>query len=104
MKNRAGMTSLAYTQKDPVPLAKALTTYAKIVPAFTFKAGMVEGRVIDIRAIQDLANMPAKEELIAKVMFLINSAAQRIAVSLNGVARNLAVVLDQAVKEDKFKA
>jgi len=104
MKNLAGMTSLAYTQKDPVALAKALTTYAKTVPAFTFKAGMVEGRVIDIRAIQELANMPAKEELIAKVMFLINSSAQRIAVSLNGVARNLAVVLGQAMKEDKFQA
>lgn len=104
MKNLAGMTSLAYTHKDPVALAKALTTYAKTVPAFTFKAGMVEGRVIDIRAIQELANMPAKEELIAKVMFLINSPAQRIAVSLNGIARNLAVVLNQAIKEDKFKA
>src|SRR5581483_9056899 len=62
MKNLAGMTSLAYTQKDPVALAKALTTYAKTVPAFTFKAGMVEGRVIDIGAINDLANMPSKEE------------------------------------------
>src|ERR1051326_311145 len=103
MKNLAGMTSLAYTQKDPVALAKALTTYAKVVPAFTFKAGMVEGRVIDIRAIQELANMPAKEELIAKVMFLINSSAQRIAVSLNGVARNMAVVLNQAIQEEKFK-
>jgi large subunit ribosomal protein L10 len=104
MKNLAGMTSLAYTQKDPVALAKALTTYAKTVPAFTFKAGMVEGRVIDIGAIQELANMPAKEELIAKVMFLINSSAQRIAVSLNGVARNLAVALNEAIKENKFQA
>ena len=104
MKNLAGMTSLAYTSKDPVALAKALTTYAKTNPSFTFKAGIVEGRVIDIRSIQDLANMPSKEGLIAKVMWLINSPAQRLAVSLNGVARNLAVVLDQAVKEDKFKA
>ena len=104
MKNLAGMTSLAYTQKDPVALAKALTTYAKTVPAFTFKAGMVEGRVIDIGAINDLANMPSKEELIAKVMFLINSSAQRIAVSLNGVARNLAVALNEAIKENKFQA
>ena len=104
MKNLAGMTSLAYTSKDPVALAKALTTYAKTNPSFTFKAGIVEGRVIDIRSIQDLANMPSKEGLIAKVMWLINAPAQRLAVSLNGVARNLAVVLDQAVKEDKFKA
>jgi len=104
MKNLAGMTSLAYTSKDPVALAKALTTYAKTNPSFTFKAGIVEGRVIDIRSIQELANMPSKEGLIAKVMWLINSPAQRLAVSLNGVARNLAVVIDQAVKEDKFKA
>src|SRR6266852_8552578 len=98
MKELAGMTSLAHTSKDPVALAKALTTYAKANPSFTFKAGLVEGRVIDIRSIQELANMPSKEGLIAKVMWLINSPAQRLAVSLNGVARNLAVVLDQAVK------
>jgi len=104
MKDLAGMTSLAYTMKDPVALAKALTTYAKANPSFTFKAGLVEGRVIEVKSIQDLANMPSKEELIAKVMFLINSSAQRLAVSLNGVTRNLAVVLDQAIKENKFKA
>src|SRR5436305_11582764 len=58
-----GMTSLAYTTADPVALAKALTTYAKTNPSFTFKAGMVEGRVIDIKAITDLASLPSKEEL-----------------------------------------
>jgi large subunit ribosomal protein L10 len=104
MSHLAGMTSLAYTAKDPVALAKALTTYAKANPTFTFKAGLVEGRVINVKSIQELANMPSKEELIAKVMFLINSSAQRLAVSLNGVARNLAVVLDQAIKENKFTA
>ena len=99
-----GMTSLAYTTTDPVALAKSLTAYAKTNPAFTFKAGMVEGRAIDVRSIGDLANMPSKEQLIGKVMWLINSASQRLAVSLNGVVRNLAVVLDQAIKENKFTA
>jgi large subunit ribosomal protein L10 len=98
-----GMSSLAYTTGDPVALAKALTTYAKTNPAFTFKAGFVEGRVVEVKSIQDLASLPSKEELIAKVMFLINSSAQRLAVSLAGVARNLAVVIDQAAKEGKFK-
>src|ERR1700722_16050428 len=65
-----GMTSLAYTAKDPVALAKALTKYAKENAAFTFKAGMVEGRVIDIQAITDLASMPPKEEIYAKMLFL----------------------------------
>jgi large subunit ribosomal protein L10 len=103
LKGLKGMTSLAYTAADPVALAKALTAYAKINPMLVFKAGMVEGRVIDIRSIQSLANMPSKKELIAKVMFLINSSAQRLAVGLNGVARNLAVALNEAVKENKFK-
>jgi large subunit ribosomal protein L10 len=97
-----GMTSLAYTTADPVALARSLTAYAKANPAFTFKAGMVEGRAIEVRSIAELANMPSKEQLIGKVMWLINSASQRLAVSLNGVARNLAVVLDQAIKENKF--
>ena len=97
-----GMTSMAWTTSDPVALAKALTAYAKTHPAFSFKAGYVEGRVIDVANIQSLASMPSKEELIAKVMFLINSGAQRLAVSLNGVARNMAVALNEAIKEGKF--
>jgi large subunit ribosomal protein L10 len=104
LKGLAGMTSLAYTTSDPVALAKVLTGYARANATFTFKAGMVEGRVIDIRAIHELATMPSKPELIAKVLWLVNSSAQRVATALNGVAKNLAVVLDQAVKEDKFKA
>ncbi|MBV9156509.1 MAG: 50S ribosomal protein L10, partial [Acidobacteriaceae bacterium] len=95
--------SLAYTSTDPVALAKALTKYSRDNAAFTFKAGLVEGRVIDIKAIQDLASMPPKEEIQAKLLYLINAAATRLVSSINGVGRNLAVVLDQAGKENKFK-
>lgn len=102
MQNLAGMTSLAYTFKDPVALAKALTTYAKTNPAFTFKAGMVEGRVIDVGSIQELATMPSREEILAKVLFLIQAPAQRLVTALSGVGRNLAVVVHQGVKENKF--
>ncbi len=98
-----GMTSLAYTPKDPVALAKALSKYSKENPASTFKAGMVEGRVVDIKAISELASMPPKQEIYAKLLFLINASATRIVTSINGVGRNLAVVLDQAGKENKFK-
>lgn len=98
-----GMTSLAYTSKDPVALAKALAKYSKENPAFTFKAGMVEGRVIDLKAISALATMPPKEELYAKLLFLIQAGATRLVTSINGVGRNLAVVLDQAAKEGKFQ-
>ena len=103
LKGLRGMTSLAYTTKDPVALAKALTAYAKANPSFTFKAGLVEGRVIDIKAITDLANMPPKEEIYAKMLFLMNAPAQRLVTAMSAVGRNLAVVLDQGVKENKFK-
>ncbi len=103
LKELRGMTSLAYTTADPVALAKALTTYAKANPTFTFKAGIVEGRVIDVGAINDLANMPSKEEIFAKLLYLINAPAQRLAMTINAVGRNLAVVVDQGVKENKFQ-
>jgi large subunit ribosomal protein L10 len=97
------MTSVAYTFDDPVALAKALTAYAKANPSFTFKAGVVEGRVIDVKAIQDLASMPPREEILAKLLYLINAPAQRLATAIGAVGRNLAVVVDQGVKENKFK-
>ena len=97
------MTSIAYTFDDPVALAKALTAYAKTNPQFTFKAGLVEGRAVDIKSITDLAAMPPKEEIFAKLLYLINAPAQRLVTAINGVGRNLAVVVDQGVKENKFQ-
>jgi len=90
-----GNTAIALSEKDPVTLAKVLSKWAKESAAFTFKAGVVEGRVIALNEIEGLSNLPSKEELISKVMFLINSGAQRMAVATAGVARNLAVVLEQ---------
>ena len=97
-----GSTAIAYNSNDPVSLAKALSAYAKANPLFVFKAGIVEGRVINLSDITSIAAMPSKEELIAKLLFLINAPAQRLAVAINGVARNLAVVLKQAVEQKKF--
>src|SRR5215471_17611147 len=97
-----GSTAIAYNATDPVSLAKALSAYAKANPLFVFKAGIVEGRVINLADITAIAAMPSKEELIAKLLFLINAPAQRLAVALNGVARNLAVVMKQAVEQKKF--
>jgi large subunit ribosomal protein L10 len=102
LKGLRGMTSLAYTTSDPVALAKALTAYAKANPTFTFKAGLVEGRVIDVKAINDLANMPSREEIFARLLYLINAPAQQLVTAMNAVGRNLAVVVDQGVKENKF--
>jgi large subunit ribosomal protein L10 len=104
LKGLRGMTSVAYTANDPVALAKALTAYARANPTFTFKAGMVEGRAIDVKSIQDLATMPSKEAILAKLLYLINAPARRLLGTINAVGRNLAVVVDQGVKENKFGA
>src|SRR5882762_5355607 len=104
LKNLKGTNSIAYTHTDPVALAKALTKIAKDVPAFQFKSGVVEGRVISIAEIQQLATMPSKEELISKIMFLLNAPAQRIAIALNALPRNLAVTVNEAIKANKFSS
>ena len=102
-KSFDGSTALAYNSSDPVALAKALSAFAKTNPLFVFKAGMVEGRVVNIADLASIAALPSKEELIGKLMFLINASAQRLAVAMNGVARNLAVVVGQAVEQKKFQ-
>jgi large subunit ribosomal protein L10 len=104
LKNLKGTHSIAYTQTDPVALAKALTKIAKDVPAFQFKSGVVEGRVISINEIKQLADMPSKEELISKIMFVLNAPAQRIATALNALPRNLAVTVSEAAKANKFSS
>jgi large subunit ribosomal protein L10 len=102
LKDMKGMCSVAYTSGDPVALAKALTAYAKVNPVLTFRAGLVEGRVVDVTGINDLATMPSKEEICSKLLWLINAPAQRLVTAINGVGRNLAIVVDQGVKENKF--
>ena len=103
LKELSGVTSIAYTTGDPVAMAKALTKYAKDTPEFTFKVGVVEGRVVTIKEIEALATMPSKEELYSKLLFLISSPAQRLVTVMNAVGRNLAVVVDQGVQQKKFK-
>jgi large subunit ribosomal protein L10 len=104
LKGLKGMSAVAFTSGDPVALAKALTKYAKDNPSFTFKAGIVEGRVIDLKGIEDLANLPPKEEIFAKLLYLLNAPAQRLVTAINGAGRNVAAVIDQGVKENRFSA
>jgi large subunit ribosomal protein L10 len=99
-----GMTSIAWTSGDPVALAKALTAYAKTTPAFVFKAGLVEGRAVDIKAIGELASLPSKEVIFAKLLYMINAPSQRLVTALGAVGRNIAVVVDQAVQNNKFQS
>jgi large subunit ribosomal protein L10 len=103
LRGLSGVTSLAYTSGDPVALAKAISKYAKDNPEFTFKAGVVEGRVISIKEIQALATMPSKEEIHSKLLFLMSAPAQRLVTVMNAVGKDLAVVINQGVEKNKFK-
>ena len=102
MKGLAGVTSIAYTGGDPVALAKALSKYAKDNPEYTFKVGIVDGRVIAIKDIDALASMPSKQEIHSKLLFLMSAPAQRLVTVMNAVGRDLAVVINQGVEKNKF--
>src|SRR5215467_3584162 len=102
LKGLKGVNSVAYTSGDPVALAKALSAWVKDNAEFTFKLGIVDGKVITVQEIGDLANMPGKEELFSKLLFLINSPAQRLATVINATGRDLAVVINQGVEKGKF--
>jgi large subunit ribosomal protein L10 len=99
-----GVSSVAYTSGDPVALTKAISGWVTENAEFTFKLGIVDGKVISIEEIKQLATMPGKQELFAKLLFLINSPAQRLATVINATGRDLAVVINQAVEQNKFAA
>jgi len=103
LKGLKGVTSIAYTEGDPVALAKALSKYVEENPEFSFKAGILEGRLITTKEIKALATMPSKEEIYSKLLFLINAPAQRLVTAMNAVGRDLAVVIGQGVEMKKFK-
>jgi len=91
-----GVTAVALSTGDPVSLSKAITKFSKSNPdIFTFKIGVVEGKVVALRDLEAIANLPSKNELISKIMFLVNCQAQRLATVISAVPRNLAIVVKQ---------
>src|SRR5215831_3716296 len=92
-----GVTAVALSAGDPVALAKAIARFTKANPEiFSFKTGLVEGRVIALREVEAIASLPSREELLSKILFLLNSQAQRLVNVISAVPRNLAVVVKQA--------
>ncbi len=97
-----GVSSVAYTSGDPVALTKAISTWVGENAEFTFKLGIVDGKLISVEEIKQLATMPGKDELFSKLLFLINAPAQRLATVMAAAGRDLAVVINQAVEQNKF--
>src|SRR6266700_2284858 len=91
-----GVTAVALSTGDPVGLSKAIAKFTKANPEiFSFKAGIVEGKVVALRDVEAIASLPSKEELISKILFLINCQAQRLVTVISAVPRNLAIVVKQ---------
>jgi large subunit ribosomal protein L10 len=102
LKGLKGVSAAAFTSGDPVELAKAFSKWVGDNAEFTFKLGIIDGKLISVDEVKALATMPAKEELYAKLLFLISSPAQRLVTVLNATGRDLAVVINEAVKGEKF--
>lgn len=91
-----GVTAVALSSGDPVTLSKAISRFTKANPdIFKFKVGVVEGRVVALPEVEAIASLPSKEELVSKLMFLLNCQAQRLVTVLSAVPRNLAIVVKQ---------
>ena len=91
-----GVTGVALSTTDPVGLSKAISKFTKAnAEIFSFKVGLVEGRVLELKQVEAIANLPSREELISKMLFLINAQAQRLVTVIQAVPRNLVVVMDQ---------
>jgi large subunit ribosomal protein L10 len=91
-----GVTAVALSTTDPVGLSKAIAKFTKANPEiFSFKVGLVEGKVVALRDVEAIASLPSREDLLSKILFLVNCQAQRLVTVLQAVPRNLAVVMDQ---------
>src|SRR5436189_1387318 len=91
-----GVNAIAWTEGDPVVLTKAISKFMKDnADLYTFKTGVVDGKLVDLTQLTTIANLPSKEELISKLLFVINAQAQRIVTVINAVPRDLAVVIKQ---------
>jgi large subunit ribosomal protein L10 len=91
-----GVTAIAWTENDPVVLTKAISKFMKDnADIYTFKTGVVDGSLVDLEKLTTIANLPSKEELISKLLFVLNAQAQRIVTVINAVPRDLAIVIKQ---------
>lgn len=91
-----GVSAIAWTEGDPVILSKAVSKFVKENADFyTFKAGVVEGKVVNLKQVEAISSLPSKEELISQLLYVINAQAQRIVTVINAVPRDLAVVIKQ---------
>lgn len=97
-----GVTGIAWTENEPVDLSKTVSKFIKDnATIYSFKAGVVDGKVLDLKQVETIASLPSKEELIGQLLYVINAQAQRIVTVINAVPRDLAVVIKQIGDKQK---
>ena len=99
-----GATSVARTEGDPVALAKLIVAYAKEHPAFTFKAGIVEGRAISLESLKQIASIPSREAFYAQIAGVVGATLQRTLSAVNALSRQIAFLVQEAEKKQKFQS
>ena len=100
----SGMTAVAFNTTDPVALAKVLTKFAKDVPSVQLKGALLAGQVVAAGEIQNIANLPSRDELLAKLLYLMQHPIRGLAVVLNGPIRKLAIALSEIQKQKSGEA
>jgi large subunit ribosomal protein L10 len=94
-----GPTALTFNREDPIGMAKVLVDFAKETDKLKIKVGMLDGQLLEPDQVKELSKMPSREELLSKLLFLLNAPVQRLASALNGITRNFAVVLKQVADQ-----
>lgn len=99
-----GPSGVAYTTADAVKLAKALAEFAKDHDKLKFRGGLVEGELLDAVGVQQMATLPSKAELVARLLFLLQSPMRRLVTALSWPTRSLAVTLQQIAESKDNQA
>lgn len=95
-----GMTGLAFTEDDPVALAKVIDDFAKDVPAIVFKAGVLADQELDASQFKALASLPGKEELFARLLSVLQAPVRNLLSVLQAPARDLVLVLQAKARKE----